>query len=70
MRGPVRRAVAVETVVSTPGTPTNAAATAGNAQASVAFSPPASSGGAPITSYTVTATDETTPANGGQTASG
>ncbi len=36
----------------------------------MAFSPPASNGGSTITRYTVTATDSTTPANGGQTASG
>jgi hypothetical protein len=37
-----------------PGAPTNAVATAGNAQASVAFNPPASDGGNAITVYTVT----------------
>jgi hypothetical protein len=36
--------------------PTNVVATAGNAQASVAFTPPANTGGSPITSYTVVAT--------------
>ena len=53
-----------------PGAPTIGTATAGNAQASVSFTPPASNGGSNITSYTVTATDSTTPGNGGQTASG
>src|SRR5665213_695853 len=53
-----------------PGAPTIGTATAGNAQAGVAFSPPASDGGSPITGYTATATDLTTPANGGQTTSG
>lgn len=38
-----------------PGAPTMATVTAGNAQATVAFTPPASNGGTPITSYTVIA---------------
>jgi uncharacterized repeat protein (TIGR02543 family) len=37
-----------------PGAPTNVVATAGNLQASVSFSPPASDGGSTIGSYTVT----------------
>jgi len=37
-----------------PGAPTSAVATAGNAQASVAFTAPASNGGSAITGYTVT----------------
>jgi hypothetical protein len=37
-----------------PGAPTSVTATAGNAQATVSFSPPGSNGGSPITSYTVT----------------
>ncbi len=37
-----------------PGAPTNPVATAGNGQASVAFTPPASNGGGNITGYTVT----------------
>jgi hypothetical protein len=37
-----------------PGAPTIGTATAGNAQATVSFTPPASNGGATITSYTVT----------------
>jgi large repetitive protein len=56
--------------VGFPGAPTIGTATAGNASASVAFTAPASDGGETITSYTVTATDSTTPANGGETASG
>lgn len=38
-----------------PGAPTNVVAAAGNASATVAFTPPASNGGAPITGYTATA---------------
>ena len=56
--------------VTKPGVPSGVLATAGNGQASVAFTPPASDGGSAITGYTVTATDTTTPGNGGQTASG
>jgi len=46
-----------------PGAPTIGTATAGNAQATVTFSPPASTGGVTISSYTVTS-------SGGQTATG
>lgn len=52
-----------------PGAPTGATATAGNRRATITFTPPASDGGFIITSYTVTAVDETTPGHGGQTAS-
>ena len=38
---------------SVPGAPTNASATAGNAQSTVTFTPPASNGGSAITGYTV-----------------
>lgn len=38
-----------------PGAPTGVTATAGYAHATVSFSPPASNGGSPTTSYTVTA---------------
>ncbi|MCM2468426.1 putative Ig domain-containing protein [Agrobacterium vitis] len=47
-----------------PGAPTIGTATAGNSQATVSFTAPASNGGAAITSYTVTASP------GGATASG
>jgi cytochrome c peroxidase len=43
-------------VLTAPGAPTIGAATPGNASAGVAFSPPASDGGAAITSYTATCT--------------
>jgi len=49
-----------------PGAPQNAAATvAGPTSATVTFDPPLSTGGSPVTSYTVTATDLTNPAHGG-----
>ena len=54
---------------SVPDAPTGVSATAGATSASVSFTAPFDNGSA-ITSYTVTATDTTTPANGGQTASG
>lgn len=47
-----------------PGAPTGVSAQAGSQSAIVSFSPPASNGGAPITSYTVTASP------GGATATG
>ena len=37
-----------------PGAPTGASAIAGNGQVTITFNPPASNGGSPITSYTVT----------------
>ena len=52
-----------------PDAPTGVSATPGAASASVSFTAPFNEG-SPITGYTVTATDTTTPANGGQTASG
>jgi hypothetical protein len=52
-----------------PGAPTIGTATGGNTGASVAFTAPANNG-SPITGYTVTAADSTTPANGHQTATG
>ena len=47
-----------------PGAPTSPVATAGNAQASVAFVAPASNGGSVITSYTVTSSPASTPVSG------
>ena len=55
------------TPTTVPGLPTIGVATAGDASAMVTWTAPASDGGSPITSYTVTAADSTTPANGGQT---
>jgi kumamolisin len=48
---------------ATPGAPTIVSATAGNGQITVAFTPPANTGGSPITSYTVACT----PVQGGAT---
>jgi hypothetical protein len=53
-----------------PGAPVIGTAAAGNAKATVNFTPPASDGGAAITTYTVTAADQTNAARGGQTATG
>ncbi len=44
------------TPANVPGAPTGVSATAGNAQASVSFTAPASNGGSAITSYTATST--------------
>ncbi|MEZ0267196.1 MAG: fibronectin type III domain-containing protein, partial [Phycisphaerae bacterium] len=52
--GPPSAASNSATPAAFPGSPTGVVATAGNAQATVAFTPPISSGGTPITSYTVT----------------
>ncbi len=60
------------TPATVPGAPTIGAATAGGSagKAVVNFTAPASNGGSPITSYTVTATDVTNSFRGGQTATG
>jgi hypothetical protein len=55
---------------TTPGAPTSVVATPSDGQASVSFTPPASDGGYPISSYSVTANDTTNPANGGQAVTG
>jgi YVTN family beta-propeller protein len=52
-----------------PAAPSGISATAGDATASVAFTAP-STGGSPITNYTVIATDLTNGADGGQAATG
>jgi YVTN family beta-propeller protein len=60
----------VVTGTSVPGAPVIGTATDDFLQASVSFSPPGLDGNDPITGYTVTATDQTNPANGDQTAEG
>jgi hypothetical protein len=68
---PVSFTVAVASGAATdPGAPTIGTVTPHDGAASVVFTPPASNGGSDITGYTVTATDTTNPANGGQTATG
>jgi hypothetical protein len=51
-------------VASVPGAPTIGSATPGNKLATISFAPPASNGGAPITSYTVTCNPGSFTANG------
>jgi hypothetical protein len=61
------------TPATVPGAPTIGTATAGgigSRNATITFVAPASNGGSPITSYTVTANDKTSSFRGGQTASG
>ncbi len=55
---------------TTPGPPRVVSAVGGNGKATVSFSSPFSDGGSAITSYTVTATDKTNSANGGQQQTG
>jgi len=50
-----------------PAAPTHVAATGADASATVTWDAPASAGGSNITGYTVTSTDATTAAHGGQT---
>jgi hypothetical protein len=57
------------TGIDVPGAPTNVVASAGDASASVSWSPPSSNGASAITQYTVTATDTTSSGGGGQTCS-
>ncbi|MGA3149337.1 MAG: fibronectin type III domain-containing protein, partial [Acidimicrobiales bacterium] len=52
-----------------PGPPSGVSGTAGDADATVIWTAPASDGGSPVTGYTVVAGDSTTPANGGETCS-
>ena len=49
-----KRASAWPSAPTVPGAPTSVSATAGNAQATVSFTAPASNGGSAITGYTVT----------------
>ena len=60
------------TPATVPGAPTIGAAAAGRPvrARAINFTAPASNGGSPITSYTVTATDVTNSTRGGQTATG
>jgi methionine-rich copper-binding protein CopC len=61
--GPVASTTTTHDAAVPPGKPAAPVATAGDRKASVAFTAPASTGGAPITSYTVVS-------SGGQTATG
>gem|GEM_PF-1993062 len=57
-------------VLAPPSPPTSVVATPGNAQATVSFVAPTSTGGGAISNYTVTGHDLTNAARGGQLASG
>ena len=52
--GPVWSFTTGASTNTVPGAPTGASAIAGNGQVTITFNPPASNGGSPITSYTVT----------------
>lgn len=65
--GTASTASAVVIPSTIPDAPTDAVARWGDASATVSWTPPTDDGGAAVTSYTVTATDGTTPSNGGQT---
>jgi hypothetical protein len=58
--GPASAPSGAITPEAPPGAPTGVTATAGNAQATVSWTPPSANGGDPITKYTVTASDGTT----------
>jgi hypothetical protein len=68
--GPASASSNAVTPSTDPLAPTIGTAVASNTQATVSFSPPSSSGGLPITCYTVTAHDSAYPANGGEIATG
>ena len=71
--GPASAASNAVVSSTVPNAPTSPSATTGNGSATVSFTgdtTTATEGGIAITGYTVTATDATTPANGGQTATG
>ena len=63
-------AVALLPPPTVPGAPVIGTATARNGSATVTFTPPSSDGGSPVTSYTVTARDLTSPAHSGGTVTG
>ena len=62
--GPVSTPSASVTPMTLPGAPTSVSAVAGNARASVSFSPPASNGGGVIMKYTVTSSPGNVSATG------
>src|SRR5206468_3361575 len=65
----VRKVDALGTPAVAPGAPTGVSAIAGDAQATVSWTPPASDGGSPITSYTVTSSAGDTAAVAGSATS-
>jgi hypothetical protein len=58
--GPASAASSAVTPTTVPGAPTGVTATAGNGEATVTWTPPASNGGSPVTGYTVTASNGAT----------
>ena len=68
--GPSSAPSAPVTPFTTPDPPTLVIATPGDTTADVVWTPPLFDGGSTITDYAVTATDTTTPSNGGETCNG
>ena len=68
--GPSSSASSPVTPAGVPDAPTGATAVGAEASAMVTWSAPTSDGGSPILGYTVTATDQTTSANGNETCAG
>jgi hypothetical protein len=62
--GVVGQTFSITIAAQLPGAPTIGAATAGNAQASITFTPPASNGGSPITGYIASCAPGPVTANG------
>jgi large repetitive protein len=62
--GVVGQTFSITIAAQLPGAPTIGTATAGNAQASITFTPPASNGGSPITGYTASCSPGPVTANG------
>ena len=68
--GGANASCAADVIANPPGAPTIGTAIAGNAQVSVAFSPPASNGGLPITSYAAACTPTSAGASGSASGAG
>jgi hypothetical protein len=68
--GPTSAASNAVTPYGTPGAPASVTASPHDRSATITWTAPTNTNGAPVTGYTVTLTDSTTPSNGGQTYTG